>query len=86
MTTWVAQDNFVGETPEGAWVTVQKGQPVPPGSLAWPMVALDREAAEAAAKAGVSRTALFAPMDFGEEDEPPAPKPAAKGRAAAKGS
>jgi hypothetical protein len=87
MTTWIAQDHFVGETPEGAWVTVQKGQPVPPGSPAWPIVALDRDAADAAAKAGVSRTALFAPMDFGEADEPP-PKPAAaaKGRAAAKGT
>jgi hypothetical protein len=78
MTTWIAQDNFVGETPEGAWVTVTKGQPVPPGSPAWAIVALDREAADAAAKAGVSRTALFAPMDFGEpEPEPPKPEPKA---------
>jgi hypothetical protein len=73
--TWIAQDNFVGETPEGAWVTVLKGQPFPDNH---PLVALDRAAAEAASKAGTTRTALFAPMDFGEADEPkPAPKAAA---------
>ena len=85
MGTWVAQDNFVGETPEGAWVTVQKGQAFPDGH---PLVALDRDAAEAAAKAGTSRTSLFAPMDMGEEpDAEPEPKKApAKPAASRKGS
>jgi hypothetical protein len=69
--TWVAQDNFVGETPEGAWLTVQKGQAFPDNH---PLVRLDRAAADAAAKDGRSRTSLFAPMDLGEP-EPPA-KPA----------
>jgi len=76
--TWVAQDNFVGETPEGAWVTVQKGQAFPDNH---PLVRLDRDGAEAAAKEGRSRTPLFAPLDLGEEE--PAPKakaaPARKG-------
>ena len=80
--TWIAQDNFVGETPEGAWVTVQKGQPFPDNH---PLVALDRDAAAAAAKGGVTRTALFAPMDFGEADEPP-PKQAAKAAPSRKGT
>jgi hypothetical protein len=76
MSTWIAQDNFVGETAEGAWVTVVKGQPFPDSH---PMVALDRDAADKAAKAGITRTALFAPMDFGEADEPAkaAPEPKA---------
>ena len=77
--TWIAQDNFVGETAEGAWVTVQKGQPFPDNH---PLVALDRDAAEKAQKAGITRTALFAPMDFGEADEPA--KPAAKAPASRK--
>ena len=85
--TWVAQDNFVGETPEGAWLTVQKGQAFPDGH---PLVVLDRDAADKASKAGIARTALFAPMDYGEPDEPPAkpdPKAAAKPAASAgKGS
>jgi hypothetical protein len=81
--TWIAQDNFVGETPEGAWLTVQKGQPFPDNH---PLVALDRDAAEKAQKAGVTRTALFAPMDFGEADAPPEPKPAAKPAASRKGA
>ena len=74
--TWIAQDNFVGETPDGAWVTVQKGQPFPDNH---PLVGLDRDAAAAAEKAGVTRTALFAPLDFGEADDaaPKAAKPAA---------
>ena len=79
--TWIAQDNFVGETPDGAWVTVQKGQPFPDNH---PLVGLDRDAAAAAEKAGVTRTALFAPLDFGEADEP-APK-AAKPAASRKGT
>lgn len=70
--TWVAQDNFVGETPEGAWLTVQKGQAFPDNH---PLVRLDRDAADAASKDGRARTPLFAPMDLGEEE--PA-KPAAK--------
>jgi hypothetical protein len=78
--TWIAQDNFVGESPEGAWVTVHKGQPFPDSD---PFVALDREASDAAAKAGVSRTPLFAPMDFGEPEEPP-PAPKADKKAAAR--
>ena len=78
--TWVAQDNFVGESAEGAWLTVQKGQAFPDNH---PLVRLDRDAAEAASKAGVTRTALFAPMDLGEE-EPPA-KPAVKAPASRKG-
>jgi hypothetical protein len=65
--TWVAQDNFVGETPEGAWLTVQKGQAFPDNH---PLVRLDREGAEAAAKEGRSRTPLFAPLDLGEQDVP----------------
>lgn len=65
---WVAQDNFVGETPEGAWLTVHKGQTIPDGD---PLVALDRAAADAAQKEGRERAALFAPLDFGEEEEPP---------------
>jgi len=69
---WVAQDSFVGETPDGAWVTVHKGQTRPDGH---PLVLLDRDAADAAAKAGVTRAALFAPQDFDEdEEETPAPK------------
>jgi hypothetical protein len=72
--TWVAQDNFVGETPEGAWLTVQKGQAFPDNH---PLVRLDRDAAESAAKGGVSRTSLFAPMDLGEEEPEPKAKPAA---------
>jgi hypothetical protein len=76
--TWIAQDNFVGETPEGAWVTVQKGQPFPDGH---PLVLLDRAGAEAAAKEGRPRTPLFAPMNFGEAAEPPkAPPKAAPSR------
>jgi hypothetical protein len=76
--TWVAQDNFVGESPEGAWVTVQKGQAFPDNH---PLVRLDRDAAEAAAKDGRSRTPLFAPMDLGEPEPPPAaPKRAASSR------
>ena len=72
---WVAQDTFTGETPDGAWVTVQKGQPIPDGH---PLVALDRAAADAAAKAGVTRSPLFAPQDFGDdEDEAPAKAPKA---------
>jgi len=88
MGTWVAQDNFVGETPDGAWLTVQKGQAFPDGH---PLVVLDRDAAEAAAKDGISRTSLFAPMDMGEEPEPepkakaPA-KPAPKAASGSKGS
>jgi len=78
--TWVAQDNFVGESAEGAWLTVQKGQAFPDNH---PLVRLDRDAADAAAKAGITRTALFAPMDLGEPDEPPA-KPAAKAPAASR--
>jgi hypothetical protein len=78
--TWVAQDNFVGETPEGAWVTVQKGQAFPDSH---PLVRLDRDAAAVAAKDGRSRTPLFAPMDLGEEEEP-APK--AKAAASRKGA
>ena len=80
MGTWVAQDNFVGETPEGAWVTVQKGQAFPDGH---PLVALDRDAAEAAAKAGTSRTSLFAPMDMGGEEPEPEPKAKAPAKPAA---
>ena len=80
--TWIAQDNFVGESAEGAWVTVTKGQPFPDNH---PLVALDRAAAEAAAKGGVTRTPLFTPLDFGEADEP-APKAAAKPAASRKGS
>lgn len=72
--TWVAQDNFVGESAEGAWVTVQKGQAFPDNH---PLVRLDRDAAEAAAKDGRSRTPLFAPMDLGEESPKPAPRPRA---------
>ena len=79
--TWVAQDNFVGESAEGAWVTVQKGQAFPDGH---PLVRLDRDAAEAAAKDGRPRTPLFAPMDLGEPE--PAPKPAAKAPASRKGT
>ena len=80
---WVAQDTFTGETPDGAWVTVQKGQPIPDGH---PLVALDRDAADAAAKEGRTRSPLFAPQDFGEdEDEAPA-KPAAKTAASRKGA
>ena len=79
--TWVAQDNFVGESAEGAWLTVQKGQAFPDNH---PLVRLDRDAADAAAKAGITRTSLFAPMDLGEPDEPPA-KPAAKAPASRKG-
>jgi hypothetical protein len=79
--TWVAQDNFVGETPEGAWLTVQKGQAFPDNH---PLVRLDRDAAESAAKGGISRTSLFAPMDLGEDEEPPAPK--AKAPASRKGA
>ena len=81
MGTWVAQDNFVGETPDGAWLTVQKGQAFPDGH---PLVVLDRDAAEAAAKDGISRTSLFAPMDMGDEE--PAPKAPAKPAAGRKGS
>ena len=80
--TWVAQDNFVGESAEGAWVTVQKGQAFPDNH---PLVRLDRDAADAAAKEGRTRTSLFAPMDLGEPDEPPAAKPAAKAPASRKG-
>ena len=80
--TWIAQDNFVGESAEGAWVTVHKGQAFPDGH---PLVGLDRDAAAEAAKSGIERTALFAPMDLGEEDEP-APKPAAKAPASRKGT
>jgi hypothetical protein len=79
--TWVAQDNFVGETAEGAWLTVAKGQAFPDNH---PLVRLDRDAAEAAAKDGRSRTPLFAPMDLGEE-EPPA-KPAPKAASSRKGA
>ena len=82
MGTWVAQDNFVGETPDGAWLTVQKGQAFPDGH---PLVTLDRNAAEAAAKDGISRTSLFAPMDMGEEPEP-APKAAPKSASRSKAS
>jgi pyruvate/2-oxoglutarate dehydrogenase complex dihydrolipoamide acyltransferase (E2) component len=71
---WVAQDSFTGESADGAWLTVHKGQTRPDGD---PLVALDRSEAERAAKAGTPRTALFAPQDF-DEDEEPAPKPAAK--------
>jgi len=81
MSTWVAQDNFVGETPDGAWLTVQKGQAFPDGH---PLVMLDRDAAEAAAKDGISRTSLFAPMDMGDEE--PAPKAAAKSSSRSKSS
>jgi hypothetical protein len=80
--TWVAQDNFVGESAEGAWLTVQKGQAFPDNH---PLVRLDRDAADAAAKAGITRTSLFAPMDLGEPDEPPA-KPAVKAPASRKGT
>ncbi len=77
--TWVAQDNFVGESAEGAWVTVQKGQAFPDNH---PLVRLDRDAADAAAKAGVTRTALFAPMDLGEPEPKAAPKAAASRKGA----
>ena len=83
MSTWVAQDNFVGETPDGAWLTVQKGQAFPDGH---PLVMLDRDAAEAAAKDGISRTSLFAPMDMGEEEPEPKAKAPAKPAASRKGS
>ena len=79
--TWIAQDNFVGESAEGAWLTVTKGQAFPDNH---PMVRLDRDAADAAASAGVTRTALFAPMDLGEPE--PAPKPAVKAPASRKGA
>jgi hypothetical protein len=79
---WVAQDTFTGETPDGAWLTVQKGQPIPDGH---PLVALDRAAADAAAKEGRSRTPLFAPQDFGEEEEE-APGPKAKAASSRKGA
>jgi hypothetical protein len=79
--TWVAQDNFVGESPEGAWLTVQKGQAFPDNH---PLVRLDRDAAEAAAKDGRARTPLFAPMDLGEEEAPA--KAPAKAAAARKGT
>jgi hypothetical protein len=80
--TWVAQDNFVGESAEGAWLTVQKGQAFPDNH---PLVRLDRDAADAAAKAGITRTALFAPMDLGEPEEPAA-RPAVKAPASRKGT
>jgi pyruvate/2-oxoglutarate dehydrogenase complex dihydrolipoamide acyltransferase (E2) component len=73
--TWVAQDNFVGESPEGAWLTVQKGQAFPDNH---PLVRLDRDAAEAAEKDGRSRTPLFAPMDLGEDEKAPAKSQPAK--------
>ena len=77
---WVAQDNFVSETAEGAPLSVTKGQTRPDGH---PLVVLDRSEAERAAKAGIERTALFAPQDFDDEEPAPKAKPAAK---AAKGS
>jgi hypothetical protein len=77
--TWIAQDNFVGESPDGAWITVQKGAAFPDNH---PLVALDRDAAAAAVKAGTTRTPLFAPMDFGEaEPVKPEPKPEPKATA-----
>ena len=79
---WVAQDTFTGETPDGAWLTVQKGQPIPDGH---PLVALDRAAADAAAKDGVTRSPLFAPQDFGD-DEDEAPSKAPKAAASRKGA
>lgn len=79
---WVAQDNFVGESAEGAWLTVHKGQTYPDGD---PLVALDRDAADAAARDGRARTPLFAPLDFGE-DEPPSVKPSAKAAPSRKGA
>jgi pyruvate/2-oxoglutarate dehydrogenase complex dihydrolipoamide acyltransferase (E2) component len=81
MAGWIAQDSFVGETPDGAWVTVHKGMWVPDGD---PLIALDRDGAEQAAKAGVARAALFAPADPGETEKPePEPEPAPAKEAAA---
>ena len=79
---WVAQDTFAGESADGAWLTVTKGQTKPDGH---PLVLLDRSEAERAAKEGITRSALFAPQDFDEDDEPPAPKPA-KAAASRKGT
>jgi hypothetical protein len=77
---WIAQDTFVAEDAAGAQVRVQKGAPFPDDH---PLVMLDRDAAAAAEKDGVTRTPLFAPMNFGEPEEPePTPKAT---RAAAKG-
>jgi hypothetical protein len=69
---WIAQDTFVAEDAAGAQVRVQKGAPFPDDH---PLVKLDRDAAEAAEKDGVSRTPLFAPMNFGEPEPEPAPEP-----------
>jgi hypothetical protein len=72
---WVAQDSFTGETPDGAWVTLHKGQTRPDGH---PLVMLDHSEAERAAKEGVTRTALFVPQDFDDDEEPePEPEPKA---------
>ena len=60
--TYIAQDTFVAETPDGAQVRVSRGEAFPDGH---PLVKLDQ------AGAGV----LFKPMDLGEE-ETPAPKAA----------
>ena len=64
-------------------MTVAKGQPFPDGH---PLVRLDRDAADAAAKDGRSRTPLFAPMDTGEEEAPPVEKAAPKAAARGKGA
>ena len=79
---WVAQDTFTGETPDGAWVTVQKGQPIQDGH---PLIQLDRDAADAAEKEGRTRSPLFAPQDFGE-DEAPAKAPAKAAAPSRKGA
>jgi len=75
MAGWIAQDTFVAESPDGAWIHVQKGAAFPDDH---PVVALDRAAAEQAAKDGISRTPLFAPMNFGEPEPEPEPEPKAK--------
>lgn len=76
-----AQDTFAADFEDGTSARVVKGDVLPDSHE---LVKRDLSAAAAAAKAGVERVALFAPLEGGDDDEADAAdsKPAKAARAA----
>jgi hypothetical protein len=69
-----AQDTFTADLKDGTQVRVTRGEVL---SDRHELVQRDRDAADAAVKAGIDRVSLFAPLDL-DDDEPPAVKPRAR--------